>query len=128
MRPTIVPSIEKKPELTIRPRFFPRYFPVARGEASDRRNFIKWSEAAEDFQLSGRIKWPVLKLSGRVFEKLARSYIGDVSRLCDIARISVYFDTIEDITMTIGMIMTDSEVQLMRVKNTLRPGDETIMP
>ena len=71
---------------------------------------------------------PVLKRSGRVFEKLARSYKGDVSRLCDIARISVYFDKIQDITMAIGMIMTDSEVQLLRVKNSLNPGDETTMP
>ena len=40
----------------------------------------------------------------------------------------MYFDKIQDITMAIGMIMTDSEVQLLRVKNSLNPGDETTMP
>ena len=83
---------------------------------------MKWRDVASDPGIVGQIKWPVLKRSARAFEKLARVYKGNVSRVCDIARISLYFDKIEDITMVLGIIMTDSDVQLLRAKNNLKPG------
>jgi len=85
------------------------------------KKFVKWKDVANDPGIVGQIKWPILKRSARSFEKLARVYKGNVSRVCDIARISLYFDKIEDITMVLGAIMTDSEVQLLRAKNNLKP-------
>ena len=107
-----------------------RYFPLKEPERKLSeggtnqivKKFVKWSEAVNDFETAKQIKWPVLKRSARAFEKLARVYKGNVSRVCDIARISLYFDKIEDITMVLGVIMTDSEVQLLRAKNNLKPG------
>lgn len=93
--------------------------------SSANEKFCKWSAVANDPVMSGRIKWPVLKRSVRCFEKLTRSYKGQVSRLCDVARISLYFDRIQDVTFALGVIMTDPEVQIMRAKNNLAEGEDS---
>jgi hypothetical protein len=96
-------------------------FPVMLSKAGPRQ-FYKWSDIKSDPRLLESVSWPVLKPSTRCFEKLARAYKGKASRLLDITRLSLYFDRIEDITMALGAIMTDTEVQLLRAKNRLKPG------
>lgn len=61
--------------------------------------------------------WPGLKRSVRGFEKLARVYGGDVSRLLDITRFSLFFDRVVDITKAVNTIIADPEVQVVRARN-----------
>lgn len=72
-----------------------------------------------DPALAAKIKWPKLKRFSRGFEKLARVYNGDVSRLSDICRFSLYFDTFTDLTQALGVIVTDTDVKVERVKSRL---------
>ena len=66
--------------------------------------------------LAAAIKWPKLKRFNRGFEKLARVYNGDVSRLSDVCRFSLYFDTFTDLTQALGIIVTDTDIKVERVK------------
>lgn len=45
----------------------------------------------------------------------------DVSRLVDLCRQSIVFDTIRDITTCLALIQNDAEVKILRIKNRLDP-------
>ena len=96
-------------------------FPVMLSKTGPRQ-FYRWSDIKSDPRLLECVNWPVLKRSTRCFEKLARAYKGKASRLLDITRLALYFDRIEHITMALGAIMTDPDVQLLRAKNRLKLG------
>ena len=80
---------------------------------------VKWSEAAETPSLA---VWPCIKRSTRSFQKIARVYNRRVSRLLDMTRFSIFFDSIEDLTISLQTIAADPNVQLLRVKNSLAFG------
>jgi len=48
----------------------------------------------------------------RAIEKLLRLYHNDTSRLLDLARCQIVFETVGDLTMGLGLIATDSDVGL----------------
>jgi hypothetical protein len=75
-----------------------------------------------------RFLWPGLKRCTRGFEKLARVYGGDVSRMLDITRFSLFFDSVDDITAALNIIMADEEVKVVRVRNRQEPGPQTLHP
>jgi len=54
-------------------------------------------------------------------EKLLRSYQLDISRLLDISRSSIVFDTMEQLTAALGIIATDDNVRVERIKNRMCP-------
>ena len=45
----------------------------------------------------------------------------DVSRLVDICRHSIYFDTIEGVTKCLNQIHSDKDVTILRIKNRFDP-------
>jgi len=63
----------------------------------------------------------VLKRVDRVIEKVVRSYTGDVSRVSDIVRQCIVFDTVHDICEAIRMLGADPEIQVVRIKNRMSP-------
>jgi hypothetical protein len=63
----------------------------------------------------------VLKRVDRVIEKVVRSYNGDVSRVSDIVRQCIVFDTVHDICEAIRALGADPEIQVMRIKNRMSP-------
>jgi hypothetical protein len=63
----------------------------------------------------------VLKRVDRVIEKVVRSYEGDVSRVSDIVRQCIVFDTVHDICEAIRVLGADSEIQVVRIKNRMSP-------
>jgi len=67
------------------------------------------------------IKWAKLKRPERAIEKVLRSYGGDASRLCDICRQSIVFDSIASLQKCVEVIAADTEVTIVRVKNRLDP-------
>lgn len=80
---------------------------------------VKWREVAETPSLA---VWPCIKRSQRSFQKIARVYNRRVSRLLDMTRFSIFFDSIEDLTISLQTITADPNVQLLRVKNSLAFG------
>ncbi len=63
----------------------------------------------------------VLKRVDRVIEKVVRSYKGDVSRVSDIVRQCIVFDTVHDICEAIRVLGADPEIQVVRIKNRMSP-------
>lgn len=99
------------------------YFPVNSG-GFDRSlwsetRYVKWKDMAHDKEMVNRVKWPCVKRTNRAFGKLAISYDRCISRLLDITRFTIFFDSIQHITVALGAIMSDPDVELLRVKNTL---------
>jgi len=80
---------------------------------------VKWREVAETPSLA---VWPCIKRSTRSFQKVARVYNSRVSRLLDVTRFSIFFDSIQDLTVSLQTIMIDPSIQLLRVKNSLAFG------
>ena len=74
--------------------------------------FVKWVDVADVPTSAQRVKWPTLKKHKRGIEKLARGYKGDVSRLVDITRFSLFFDTFTDLTQALGVIVTDFDIKV----------------
>lgn len=83
---------------------------------TETNSFAKWQDIAGDSVAMSRVKWPPLKKIKRGIEKLARVYGGDVSRLVDITRFSLYFDSFTDLTLALGVIVGDFEIKVERVK------------
>jgi len=82
--------------------------------------FVNWREAKAQGpagELMNSIKWAQMKSPSRAVEKLVRAYKGDESRLLDLCRQSIIFDTIEEVTQCLQNIENDPEVVVVRVKN-----------
>jgi hypothetical protein len=90
------------------------------GGSSGRVEFVKWAEAKTDPGMVERAKWPPLKRSRRSIEKSERVFEGDLSRLADIVRFAIYFDTFTDLTCALGVIVSDFDVKVDLVKSRLR--------
>ena len=90
-----------------------------REEGGEGSNFCYWRDAMHDPDKILQIKWPPLKQHRRTVEKLMRVYNNDVSRLVDVSRQSIVFDTFTDLTMCLGEIVTDLDVKVERVKSKM---------
>ena len=65
------------------------------------------------------VKWASLKKRERAMEKIVRIYSSDVSKILDIVRQSIIFDSVADLTSCLCVISEDEDVELVRVKNRL---------
>jgi hypothetical protein len=63
--------------------------------------------------------WANVKPADRALEKLLRSYDCDVSQLLDCCRQTVYFDSLRDLFAGLIIVMADSEVEIVGLKNRL---------
>jgi hypothetical protein len=92
---------------------------IPQASAASKESFIKWEDAVRNPELASAVKWPTLKKHKRVIEKLARGYKGDVSRLVDITRFSLFFDSFTDLTQALGVIVTDFDIKVERLKSRM---------
>jgi tetratricopeptide (TPR) repeat protein len=53
------------------------------------------------------------KTVARAFQKAWRSYGGDYRRLCDVVRVSIAFETMEELTACLERIVADDELELI---------------
>ena len=53
------------------------------------------------------------KTVARAFQKAWRSYAGDYRRLCDVVRVSIAFETIDELTACLERIVADDELELV---------------
>lgn len=95
------------------------FVPIRGGHDSEKDTFSKWEDVEGDPVMRAKVKWPPLKKFTRGIEKLARVYGGDVSRLVDITRFSLYFDSFTDLTLALGVIVGDFEIKVERVKSRM---------
>ena len=72
-------------------------------------------------ELENSIKWGRVKTVQRAQEKVQRSYGEDVSRLVDLCRQSIIFESPSDIAACLAAIAADPAVSLVRIKNRLDP-------
>ena len=58
----------------------------------------------------------------RAIEKVWRGYQGDATRLRDLVRCSLVFETVEHMEAAVDVILSDPSVQILRVKNRFAEG------
>ena len=85
-------------------------------------NFQRCNAFKGENEVISRAKWAKPKTAHRAVEKLHRSYSGDVSRLLDCCRQSIYFDTLDSLFACLQVIVQDTCVELIRVNNRLHLG------
>mmetsp|Transcript_6457 Transcript_6457/g.10211 ORF Transcript_6457/g.10211 Transcript_6457/m.10211 type:complete len:340 (-) Transcript_6457:761-1780(-) len=97
--------------------------PVDVGERQ--MKYIKWEAIRESSALINSVKWPRLKAPDRAVEKASRCYSGDVSKLLDVCRSMLVFDSIADLKTCMNVIALDQDIALVRVKNRLDPNHQS---
>eukprot|EP00293_Proteomonas_sulcata_P013055 CAMPEP_0184293366 /NCGR_PEP_ID=MMETSP1049-20130417/4820_1 /TAXON_ID=77928 /ORGANISM="Proteomonas sulcata, Strain CCMP704" /LENGTH=297 /DNA_ID=CAMNT_0026601329 /DNA_START=225 /DNA_END=1118 /DNA_ORIENTATION=- len=83
---------------------------------------VLWSEVACKDDADSLIAWPPLKSMGRAVEKCIRIYGDDVSRVTDVVRMSILFDTVADLLACLKAIGRNNEVEILRIKNKFDTG------
>jgi len=81
--------------------------------------FRDWNEIKADPRMVAKVCWTLMKGHDRSIEKLVRSYGSRPSRLVDIARSAIVFRSMENLTNCLGLIVTDHNVRVERLKNRL---------
>jgi len=95
-------------------------FPVMSpaGASSDGSDeYVKWKDAPEGTVF----KFAAVKKASRAIEKCWRVYSGDPSRLLDICRQAIVFETVDDLAWCLQLIEDDPGVVVVRVKNRMDP-------
>jgi len=62
---------------------------------------------------AGAVVYGSTKTVARAFQKAWRSYGGDYRRLCDVVRVSIAFETIDELTACLERIVADDELELV---------------
>ena len=62
---------------------------------------------------AGVVVYGSTKTVARAFQKAWRSYGGDYRRLCDVVRVSIAFETIDELTACLERIVADEELELI---------------
>eukprot|EP00286_Rhodomonas_abbreviata_P020362 CAMPEP_0181306638 /NCGR_PEP_ID=MMETSP1101-20121128/10415_1 /TAXON_ID=46948 /ORGANISM="Rhodomonas abbreviata, Strain Caron Lab Isolate" /LENGTH=829 /DNA_ID=CAMNT_0023412725 /DNA_START=205 /DNA_END=2692 /DNA_ORIENTATION=+ len=86
--------------------------------------FVRWDEARGSAEQRRRVKWGQIKKEGRAAEKAIRCYGEDVSRLVDVCRQTLVFETVGSLADCLQEIANDTGVELVRVKNRLSPEED----
>mmetsp|Transcript_58167 Transcript_58167/g.152916 ORF Transcript_58167/g.152916 Transcript_58167/m.152916 type:complete len:1521 (-) Transcript_58167:439-5001(-) len=82
--------------------------------------YMRWSDICENEELVRSVVWPKIKSTERSLEKILRSYQKDATRLVDICRASLVFESVVDLIACLNTMWLD-DVDLLRVKNRLDP-------
>lgn len=96
-------------------------FPLTPPTDGAELQFVRWDHAKTNATLRSLIRYTPVKKPGRAIEKALRSYGGDVSRLMDICRESICFDSLRHLSLCLQIISHDKDVIIERVKNRLDP-------
>jgi hypothetical protein len=66
-----------------------------------------------------QVAWAPLKTPARTIDKVHRVYDGEVSRVLDVCRQRIVFDTVDDMITCVHAVLADPQVVIERVKNRL---------
>uniref|UniRef100_A0A6U2FDA2 RelA/SpoT domain-containing protein n=1 Tax=Hemiselmis andersenii TaxID=464988 RepID=A0A6U2FDA2_HEMAN len=90
-------------------------------DAEQERPLVKWRAVKNDPKKASRVYFTPMKRHRRCLEKLLRSYSNDPSRLLDIARGCIVFETFDHLHLCIKTIAADDNVVVERIKNRMSP-------
>lgn len=95
------------------------WFPLTRqnGKPCAVPTFAKWSDLKQ--QHNPAVKWGKVKSVSRSIEKLLRVYQADVSKLVDVCRQSIVFNSMTDLARGFDVVVGDPHVDVLRVVNRL---------
>ena len=69
--------------------------------------------------MQDQVAWVPVKTPERAICKVHRVYDGDVSRVCDLCRQVIVFDTAADLLECLNTVQADQQVVVERIKNGL---------
>jgi len=95
------------------------------GDSVEQKKLMRWSDVKDNREMEERVKWPRMKSHTRALEKLLRVYENDPSRLLDISRYCLVFENMSNLTNCLGLIITDDNVRVERLKNRMSPDFDT---
>jgi hypothetical protein len=79
--------------------------------------YVQYSDIENTEGSSVEIKWGKLKSADRAIEKIIRSYGHEVSRLVDVCRQTIVFETLQDVFICLSAMVADPDIDLLRIKN-----------
>ena len=86
--------------------------------------YAKWrliSQAVRNGSFSGRPVFASIKPIPRILEKIQRCYKNDPTRVTDICRCGIAYDSLKLLSDAIKMILNDPDIQVTGLKNRLDP-------
>ena len=87
--------------------------------ATATKKFVKWKDV-QGTEEADRIKWTTVKSVDRAIEKLYRTYNFDASRLLDLVRETISFESIAQLRACLANLAEDPCVRIIRIKSQLR--------
>mmetsp|Transcript_38217 Transcript_38217/g.61591 ORF Transcript_38217/g.61591 Transcript_38217/m.61591 type:complete len:285 (+) Transcript_38217:1549-2403(+) len=93
------------------------YFPVVAQDVGVPVEFRLWNEIKQDIAARGRVQWPKIKHVDKAVRKVTIHYHGSVSRLHDIVRQRIVFETLADICKCLEIISNDPDLYVVCFKN-----------
>ena len=69
--------------------------------------------------MQDHVAWAHIKQPKRVLQKLQRVYDGKVSRVLDLCRELIVFDSVAELLACVNAVMADDQVVVERIKNRL---------
>jgi hypothetical protein len=82
-------------------------------------SFVKWNDLKGGVAAERKVHWTPMKRHARCIEKMMRSYDNDPSRLLDISRGSIAFETLADLSACLEAIWKDEDVVVSRITNRM---------
>ncbi|EKX38216.1 hypothetical protein GUITHDRAFT_115559 [Guillardia theta CCMP2712] len=89
--------------------------------SAKRKHYLRWRDCKGDSSKLSRIKWASIKNANRAIEKILLLCNGDTSKLTDIVRQTIVFKELRQLVECVEVIINDSEVEVVRIKNRLDP-------
>lgn len=77
------------------------------------------AEEVAEYRDTMRFRFAELKLPSRAVAKTVRSYGGDVSKIVDICRQTIVFESVSDLAQCVDTITNDPQVAVERIKNRM---------
>ncbi|EKX32423.1 hypothetical protein GUITHDRAFT_121390 [Guillardia theta CCMP2712] len=92
----------------------------------DNDNLMSARDVKKNADMMSLLTKLCLKPLERTVEKLVGAYDGDVSRLTDLVRQRIVFDSFSNILQCLQTISSDPTIEIVQVKNRFRPDDDAV--
>lgn len=99
----------------------PRQRPISAKNEQPLTEFRRWEDLATQPVARAMVLWTPMKPYYKAMAKAIHHYRGDASRLTDLARETIVFETPADIAKCLRAMVDDHEIEIVRVRSTLDP-------
>lgn len=80
-----------------------------------------WTDIENDDEALARVCWTAIKHVDLAQQKATLYQEGNISRICDIVRERIIFDSLEDILTCVNMIANDPDLHIIKITNRFDP-------